>query len=198
MKLITRTTEIVKAKVSGEYYERPVYVLLCPKCGRHLLRRSWWSVKTSKACSDCTKSNLVHGIRHHKLYTVWMRMLTCCYKEGSHAYHNYGGRGIKVCAAWRYSVAAFYNWAITHGWKPGLQIERINNNGNYTPGNCCFANHVTQGRNRRTNKLNEMKVSQIRKALCGGATKTSLAKKYGVSVASIYLIAKGKNWKGVA
>lgn len=59
-----------------------------------------------------------------------------CYQESSKYYNNYGGRGIKVCDEWLASFVNFYNWSINNGWKEGLQIDRVDNDGNYEPDNC--------------------------------------------------------------
>ncbi len=64
-------------------------------------------------------------------------------------YKDYGGRGIRVCARWR----KFENFLADMGPKPpGLTIERENNNGNYEPGNCVWADWNTQAHNQRKRK----------------------------------------------
>ncbi len=61
------------------------------------------------------------------------------------------GGGIKICEGWKKDVTVFYNWAINNGWAEGLQIDRINNNGNYEPANCRFVTPAINGLNRRNN-----------------------------------------------
>ena len=73
------------------------------------------------------KRNYKHGLTHHKLYRVWRHMKDRCYNQDTISWKNYGGRGIRVCIRWRRSFKSFYNWAITHGYKEGLEIDREDN-----------------------------------------------------------------------
>jgi len=89
-----------------------------------------------------------HGLSNHPLYYTWSNMNLRCYKSTYPKYKDYGGRGIAVCGRWRDSVINFYEDCIGM-WRPGLTIDRIDNNGNYEPGNVRFADPKTQTRNRR-------------------------------------------------
>jgi len=95
-----------------------------------------------------------HGLCHHKLYTVWCNMKARCYDNNSNKYQDWGGRGIKVYIRWRVNFISFYNWSISHGWKENLEIDRIDNDGNYHPNNCRFVTTMTNCNNRRTRKDN--------------------------------------------
>lgn len=86
-----------------------------------------------------------------KLYFAWYAMKQRCSNPKEASYRNYGGRGIRVCSEWKNSFQAFYDWAIEKGgYKPGLTVERINNNGHYSPRNCAFVTKGKQAINRRT------------------------------------------------
>lgn len=61
----------------------------------------------------------------------------------------YAKRGITVCDEWRHSYKPFERWALTNGWKKGLQLDRINNNKGYSPDNCRFVTRTQNMRNRR-------------------------------------------------
>lgn len=105
------------------------------------------------AKENTIKRSLTHGLAHkHPLYGVWKQMKERCCNPNHHAYKDYGGRGISVCKEWMSDFKAYFEWAISHGWKEGLTIDRINNDGNYTPQNCRFVPLVIQARNKRNNK----------------------------------------------
>ncbi len=92
------------------------------------------------------------GMSTHPLYHKWKAMRERCRYSKNKAYSHYGGRGITICDEWRGDFMAFYDWAMTHGWEPGLTIERIDVDGNYCPENCKFATMKEQGQNK-TNSL---------------------------------------------
>jgi len=79
-------------------------------------------------------------------------MIQRCFNTNAHAYGSYGGRGIIVCDRWRHSFVAFFH---DMGLKPyaGAEIERKNNDGPYSPENCCWSTRKEQNRNKRSNHL---------------------------------------------
>lgn len=101
-------------------------------------------------CKRC--SHLKHGLVKHPLNSVWCGMKQRCYNKNMHRYVDYGGRGIKICDEWRNDFEAFHNWAIANGWQAGLQIDRIDNDGIYEPGNCRFVTPQANSLNRRPRK----------------------------------------------
>ena len=90
-----------------------------------------------------------HGLRKHRLYTIWEHMKQRCYNVNNKSYKDYGARGITVCNEWRCDFLSFFNWAIDNGYRENLTIDRINNNGNYEPSNCRWATNIVQNRNKR-------------------------------------------------
>ena len=102
---------------------------------------------------QCGSLNYIHGKTDTPLYEIWKSMKQRCCNQNVSNYHNYGGRGIKVCDEWMRDFKAFYDWAITNGWKKGLSIDRINNDGDYSPSNCKWSTRTEQLNNTRQNKL---------------------------------------------
>lgn len=85
-------------------------------------------------------------------YNSWRGMRKRCYAPRARNYDCYGGRGIQVCDRWRESFSAFLeDMGPRPG--PGYSLDRINNDGNYEPGNCRWATASMQMRNARTNVI---------------------------------------------
>ena len=88
---------------------------------------------------------------YKRLREVWRSMHKRCYNPNSKDYGKYGGRGIKVCEAW-HDFETFYTWAMSHGYRDDLTLERVAVNRGYSPGNCRWITRKAQAYNRRTNK----------------------------------------------
>jgi len=90
----------------------------------------------------------IHGGRQTPEYRTWRHMAQRCENPNTRGFKNYGGRGITVCVRWRRSFA---NFLADMGPRPSPfhSIDRINNDGNYTPKNCRWATKSQQRRNQR-------------------------------------------------
>ncbi len=108
--------------------------------------------RTGEAIS---KTKTIHGGarrgRSREEYRIWAGMIRRCHSPTDGAFEYYGGRGIGVCTRWRES---FPNFMADIGPRPSAMhsIDRIDNDGNYEPGNCRWATWKQQARNRRTNR----------------------------------------------
>lgn len=114
----------------------------------------------SRGCRDCCTANLKHGLSRSPEYTCWHQMLQRCNSPKSKAYKYYGARGISVCKRWRDSFEAFYS-DMGPRTSDKHSIDRINNDGNYEPGNCRWATAAEQARNQRR---------EIKMLTCNGET----------------------------
>ena len=97
------------------------------------------------------KSHYIHGQRGTRLYGVWSNIINRCQNPNYRKYCDYGGRGVNICDEWRNDYMAFFLYvsALPHFNEPGYSIDRIDNSGNYEPGNVRWATASQQAVNRR-------------------------------------------------
>lgn len=155
----------------GQRFGRLVVVSFA---GRRLAKRTWNCV------CDCGKRCVAHGydlrhgkhkscgclhlesIRRHghtkhggsrtRTYSSWSAMISRCTDPAATHFERYGGRGIKICERWR----TFENFLADLGERPeGKSLDRIDNDGNYEPGNCRWATNREQSLNRSDSRYIE-------------------------------------------
>ena len=97
------------------------------------------------------RKGITHGMTGTRLYSVWSGMKTRCLNSRTAAFKNYGGRRISICNEWL-SFENFYR-DMGRAYEEGLFLERIDNDGNYSPENCKWATWHEQSRNKRTNRF---------------------------------------------
>lgn len=112
-----------------------------------------------------------------RLYWTWLNMIRRCENPKAPDYYRYGALGISVCGEW-HDLSTFLEWAYSHGWEEGLTLDRINNEGNYCPENCRWADKYTQCNNKRTNKFIEFK-GEIK-------TVAEFSREFGIPVYNVY------------
>ena len=120
-------------------------------CGKELEVEQSDLIHNKTSSCGCTNNvgKLVHGLSKEPLYAVWKSMKQRCCNSHSKDYKHYGGRGIAIHDDWANSYSSFEHWAKAHGYSKGLQIDRIDNEGDYCPDNCRFVPCYVNQSNRR-------------------------------------------------
>ena len=95
--------------------------------------------------------NFKHGRNGTSEYNIWLSIKARCERETSHAFPDYGGRGIQLCLRWQDFTKFFADMGIRPS--SAHSIERKDNDGDYCPENCVWATKTEQGRNKRNNVL---------------------------------------------
>jgi hypothetical protein len=107
-----------------------------------------------------SESRKTHGMHGTRTYRIWRNMITRCHNPNYAETQFYAGRGISVCSRWKDS---FQNFLDDMGVCPdGLSIDRMDNDGNYEPGNCRWATPKEQAANRRKAKPREFHIREER------------------------------------
>lgn len=150
--------EKVKGKTLKSGYEQQTYKCVCDCGNETVVPYSALMTGNTTSCGCYAKELLgkrhrTHGKSHTKLYDVWKEMRYRCSKPSDKSYQYYGQKGIKVCAEWDNDYQEFYDWAISSGYKKGLEIDRIDPNGDYCPENCRWITRREQMNNTTANRF---------------------------------------------
>lgn len=124
--------------------------------------------------------------RRGRLIKIRLGMIDRCCNPNNRAYPRYGGRGIRICDEWLNDKESFINWALNHGYNSDLSIDRIDNDGDYTPGNCRWADRRTQANNTSANSRYNYEGEML--------TLREISNKYGYDYELLSYRVQGEKW----
>ena len=173
------------------------FLIYCDRCQKHLTKRlGRVDREEMDYCHSCTVTlkNTTHGLYYHPLKGVYNTMKQRCSNKNVRMFYRYGARGITVCKEWKDDFKKFYSWAIANGYKQGLSVDRINNDGNYEPLNCQW---ITIRENiAKEARLKKKDIDAIcREYTSSKITQTELAIKYDVDKSRVGQILKEQGIK---
>lgn len=123
-------------------------------CGKIVNSLSIYILHGKRKSCGCNRGvlNIKHGLSArknlHPIYILWANIKMRCNNPNHPFHHRYGGRGVCFYPEWNDNFVTFKDWCLKNGWEAGLELDRKDNDGNYTPENCRFITSLMNKRNR--------------------------------------------------
>lgn len=196
MKLIKRLGRRVNPN-SKRGYDDEWGLFFCEVCGKEVVKCYHNGIRQKTYGCQKIKHGGCNGHKSSRLLQTWYSMKDRCYGNDPHHVRWYKDKGILVCDKWKDDFPAFRKWSLKNGYKNNLQIDRINNDGDYSPGNCQFLTPAENSRKRPNTKLSLEKARKIRTLYKNGThlSYREVGEKYGVVATTIMDVINNKIWK---
>ncbi len=187
-------------RIRGLY--RGIYV--CTKCGQFYVRAIRSGIKNS-CCNFCYQNSkngsnnpcYRHGDyiqKQSRLYSIWHGMKSRASNPNNSNAKRYFLRGVRVCDEWK-NYQNFKEWAIGSGYSDELTIDRIDNDGDYSPSNCRWVTSMINSQNSSMAKININTARLIKESLSKGHRKECIANDHGCSISIVKEISANKTWR---
>lgn len=203
---LTATAKTYRVLSSGRKMQ--AWLLRC-ECGAEVVAMTTNLTKGKHRSCGCKRARLsaetsgVRGYSRHPAYSAHRQMIQRCHMPSAHNYRFYGARGISVCDRWRFGeggLSGFECFLADMGERPeGKSLDRIENDGDYRPGNCQWSDALAQAKNQRPrqrvikHRLPRAHVPEILARLASGKeTQWEIARAFGVSQTTISDIKRGR------
>lgn len=119
-------------------------------CGNEKVIASAYLLNGNTKTCGAPIHRMKHGMCGTRIHRIWTNMKNRCDSESANHYDRYGGRGITYCDDWK-EFEPFYKWAMKNGYTDKLSLDRIDNDGMYSPDNCRWTTHNEQMKNTKRN-----------------------------------------------
>lgn len=172
--------------------------LICPQCGEGRTVGHKPKAGHRPLCPACSlklfpRTRVRHGEARTRLHRAWGNMLTRCHPSPSNRYwRHYAGRGIVVCPEWG-TYENFRDWARSNGYADNLELDRIDNDGPYSPENCRWTTRsINMANARKRVKYPLALIARAKTMVFGGKSVAATAAEVGIPRAYLLAILRGK------